>query len=185
MNRHPRLLSRDHTAVVVVDIQEKLAAVMDQRERLLANAVRLIEGCKILQIPIYLTEQYPRGLGPTVEVVRQALAGTTAYEKIAFSCCALKPLLGRLHDSGRKQVVLTGIEAHVCILQSALDLTAEGLQVHVPYDATASRREADCQAALERMRGHGVEVTTTESVLFELLQQAGTPEFKAVSALIR
>jgi nicotinamidase-related amidase len=158
---------------------------MAHRERLLANAVKLIEGCKILQVPVYLTEQYPRGLGTTESVVREALADTPTHEKVAFSCCAVEPLVSQLHRKGIHQVVLAGIEAHVCVLQSALDLLAADFQVHVPYDATTSRKESDWQVALKRMRTCGVIVTTTESVLFELLEVAGTPEFKQVSALIK
>ena len=184
-NRHPSLLRREHTALLLVDVQERLHAVMANREPLVENLRRLVRGFQILGMPILVTEQYPQGLGPTIAELRDLLGEGRPIEKLAFSCCQVAELCDQLETLKIMQVVLAGIETHVCILQTALDLLQLGFQVHVPADAVSSRRQLDWQIALERMRQAGVVVTGTESVLFELLVRAGTPEFKEISALVK
>lgn len=183
--RHPLLLRRDQAALLVVDVQERLHPVMWEKERVADCIGKLIRGFQILSLPIFVTEQYPKGLGPTIPDLRELLEGVQPYEKLHFSCCAVDPLMEALKREDRFQIVLCGIETHVCIVQTALDLLHAGYQVHVPADAVSSRRELDWRTALERMRRAGVVVTTTESALFELLEVAGTPEFKQISALVK
>ncbi len=183
--RHPSILRRDQTMLLVVDVQEKLHAVMAHRERVTANLRRLIQGFQILELPILVTEQYPKGLGPTVPELKELFEDWSPYEKITFSCCLVPKLCETIQESGATQIVLTGIETHVCILQTGLDLIQRGYQVHVPADAVSSRRELDWQMALERLRKAGAVITVTETALFELLVRAGTAEFKQISALVK
>ncbi|MDZ7373800.1 MAG: hydrolase [candidate division KSB1 bacterium] len=184
-SRHPLLLRRDQAALLVVDVQERLYPVMWEKERVEAAVRKLIQGFRLLERPIFATEQYPKGLGPTLPSLRELMGGIQPYEKLHFSCCGVEPLLQELKQRELFQIVLCGIEAHVCVLQTALDMLHLGYQVHVPADAVSSRRELDWQMALERMRRSGVVVTTTESVLFELLELAGTPEFKQIAQLVK
>lgn len=185
MIRHETILKRETTGLLIIDIQQRINAVMKYRERLTENTIKLINGFKILEVPIFITEQYRKGLGPTLKPILDALNQPNIIEKMNFSCCAASSLMERLRQKQVKQIVICGIESHVCVLQTALDLLAEGFQVHLVYDATSSRRKMDHQIAIDRMRQAGVIITTTESVLFELLVQAGTPEFKQISQLIR
>ncbi len=185
MKRHPAILQRQRTALLLIDIQARVHAVMLHRQQVEQNAVKLIRGFQILQIPIFLTEQYPQGLGATISGVLAALGGISPLQKMSFSCCGNEELMNRLEEGGIKQLVLCGIETHVCVQQTALDLLANGYQVHVAQDAVSSRQEADHLTALARMRAAGTVVTGTESVLFELLQRADVAEFKQVAALIK
>ncbi|MDZ7360840.1 MAG: hydrolase [candidate division KSB1 bacterium] len=183
--RHATLLDRRHTALLVIDIQERVHAVMRFREAVETNAVKLIRGCQILNVPIFLTEQYPKGLGHTISSIRNALQTVLPLQKMTFSCCGSEELMAAVKEKNVRQVVLVGIETHVCVLQTALDLLANDYQVHVVRDAVSSRHELDHQTALQRLQQAGALVTTTESVLFELMGRADTAEFKEVSKLIK
>lgn len=185
MTRHPQILNRKTTALLIVDVQQKINAVMLHREQVVISIVKLIKGCQILQVPIFITEQYPQGLGHTEPAILQALEGALPFQKMTFSCCGAAALIDELKNRGVQQVVVTGIESHVCVQQTALDLLAQGFQVHLPKDAVSSRKALDYETALERMAKSGVVLTTVESVLFELLERAGTPDFKEVSKLIK
>jgi nicotinamidase-related amidase len=185
MKRHPQILNRNQTALLIVDVQQKINAVMMHPDLVVDSIVKLIKACQILNVPIFITEQYPKGLGPTEPKILEALGGSTPIQKMTFSCCGVKDLLFQLQEKNIRQVMVTGIECHVCVQQTALDLLAENLHVHVPKDAVSSRKELDYQTALERMSKAGVVLTTVETALFELLEEAGTPEFKEVSKLIK
>jgi nicotinamidase-related amidase len=185
MNRHPQILQREKTALLVIDIQERILPVIFEYERVVENALKLINGFKILKVPIYFTEQYPKGLGPTESKIKSALEEKEAIQKMTFSCCGAGDLLVEMKNKGIEQVVVCGIESHVCVLQTVLDLLAQDFQVHLAADAVSSRRKFDYEIALRRMESNGAEVTLTESVLFELLNICGTDEFKAVSKLIK
>ena len=168
-----------------MDVQEKIAAVVLQRRRLIENIEKLIRTCRILNVPIFITEQYPQGLGPTESALAEALGSMHPPTKLSFSCCGVHGFVEQLREKTVEQIVVVGIEAHVCVLQTALDLHAQGFQVHVLGDAVSSRHETDHVTALERMRAEGVIVSTVEAAIFELLEKAGTPEFKEVSKLIQ
>jgi len=183
--RHSTLLDRQHTALLVIDIQDRVHAVMRYRETVETNAIKLIRGCQLLRVPILLTEQYPKGLGHTIPSIRNALQTTLPLQKMAFSCCGSEELLKALREKGLRQVALAGIETHVCVLQTALDLLANDYQVHVARDAVSSRHELDHLTALQRLQQAGAIVTTAESVLFELMARADSAEFKEVSKLIK
>ncbi len=185
INRHPQILQREKTTLLVIDIQERILPAVFEHERVVENAIKLINGFKILNVPIYFTEQYPKGLGPTEPRIKAALDNTKAVQKMSFSCYGAEDLFDELKRKNIKQVVVCGIESHVCVLQTVLDLLANGFQVDVAADAVSSRRKFDYKIALDRMRSNGAEVTTTESILFELLNVCGTDEFKAVSKLVK
>jgi nicotinamidase-related amidase len=183
--RHATILDRQHTALLVIDIQERVHAVMRYREAVETNALKLIRGCQLLRVPIFLTEQYPKGLGHTISPIRFALQATLPQQKMTFSCCGSDEFMKTLEEKKIKQVVLAGIETHVCVLQTALDLLAQNFQVHVVRDAVSSRHELDHQTALQRLMQAGAMITTVESALFELMVRADTAEFKEISKLVK
>ena len=178
-------IDRDDTVLLVVDIQERLAVVMAERERVVANTGHLIAAAKLLGVPVLLTEQYPKGLGPTVPELRSALDPAPAIVKMTFDCCGEPAFAPALEQTGRSTVIVCGMEAHICVLQTVLGLLATGMNVHVVADAVCSRNPENARTALELQRDAGAVVTCTETVLFQLLGRAGTPEFKAIQARIR
>jgi nicotinamidase-related amidase len=172
------LLSRPRTALIVVDVQEGFRAY-DTFDDVARSCAKLVEAARVLDVPRIVSEQYPKGLGHTAPEV--GLDGEPVIEKTVFSAVRA-PGFGL---NGRDQVVICGIETHVCVSQTAHDLLTRGVEVHVPADAVGSRHERDYRWGLERLDRAGAVVTTVESVLFELLGRAGTPEFKQVQALIK
>lgn len=185
IKRNEKILSKESTALLIVDIQERILGVMNKPDDVIKNSTKLIRGFKTLNLPIYYTEQYPKGLGPTSSALLQELEGLTAIQKMTFSCQGAENLFITLKQNNISQVVVAGIESHVCVQQTVLDLLANDFQVNVAADAVSSRNELDYNIAVERMRTHGAEITTTESVLFELLVTSGTDEFKQVSKIIK
>ena len=179
--RSAELLRRDRSRLLLVDIQDQLMPVIPDREALIARCRLLAQGAQILSVPIHITEQYPKGLGPTIPEIAEFAADRPA--KTRFSCAEC---LGWLPPGPEEpfQIVVAGIEAHVCILQTVLDLLALGYQVHVAVDAVSDRIELDMQISLRRMELSGAVLTTAETVLFEWCEVAGTPEFKAISKLV-
>ncbi len=181
--RSPELLSAAASRLLIVDVQEKLLRLIPVGPRLVHNCRRLLDGARILGVPAFGTEQYPQGLGPTVEELAARLEPAAA--KTRFSCVeALNWGPAADADNERHQVVVAGMEAHVCVLQTVLDLLAGGYRVYVPADAVASRSKIDWKTALDRMSASGATVTTVESVLFEWCERAGTPQFKEIQKLI-
>ena len=183
--RHPNLLRRDDTLLVIVDIQTKLLNVMFEKERLVSSCRKLIQARKLLEVPMLVTEQYPQGMGPTDPQILDILDDKETIEKLSFSCCGAEDFNRKVSDSGKKQIVVIGIEAHICVLQTVHDLLHQGYLVYVPYDAVSSRKEQDYNNALYRMRHAGAIVGSVESAVFELLENAGTPVFRQVSRLIK
>jgi nicotinamidase-related amidase len=172
-----------HGALLIVDVQEKLVDTMSYGDLVVANSVRLTQAADLLQIPHWATEQYPKGLGPTVADLAALYPQRPA--KTCFHCLAIPELLEQLHGLSIRHVTLAGIETHVCIAQTALELLAKGLRVQVPADAVASRSKTDYDFALRRLEHAGVVVTTTEAVLFEWIESSDHPQFKAVSRLVK
>ena len=179
------LLDKNDVVLVFVDIQERLAAVMADRQRVVDNCLHLIEVAKLLDIPVLLNEQYPKGLGPTVNEIREALHPYEPLEKLTFSCCRGGAFLKSLEALGKKKVILAGMETHVCVLQTVIDLLRAGYPVHLVKDATCSRTADNFNTAAEFMRDAGAVITCTETILFQLLEKAGTNEFKAISKRIK
>jgi nicotinamidase-related amidase len=181
--RSPLLMSRDDTALLVVDVQEKLLPHISGHECLLWNIRRLIDGAHILGMPILATEQYPKGLGPTVPELGECL--TDIPSKLHFSCGGCPQIFDGLPERGIHKLLVCGIEAHVCVQQTVLDLISHGFHMYVAADSVGSRAANDCEVALRRMDSAGATLTTTEAALFEWCEVAGTPEFKKLSALVR
>ena len=179
------LIKREQSLLLVVDIQEKLAPAIFEGEAAVANSVRLLTGARQLNIPRFVSEQYVRGLGASVEAIRNAALDARFFEKMHFSCAGEPGVVDLLRTSGRQQVVLTGMETHVCVLQTALGLREAGFSVFLVADAASSRSPENRSAPIERMRACGVQIVTTEMVLFEWLQKAGTDEFRAMLPLIK
>jgi len=178
-------LDKEDTVLLIVDIQEKLAAVMTEKDKVVRNNLHLIELAKMISMPVMVTEQYPRGLGPTVAEIRNALPFYRPIEKMTFDCCGQPPFLEELKEHNKRNVVLTGMETHICVLQTCIGLLKGGINVHVVQDAVCSRTRENWKTGVEFMREAGAVVTGTETVLFQLLKVAGTEEFKKISQRIK
>ena len=181
--RHADLLSARSSRLLIVDMQEKLLAVMKYREQLIERCGWLLAAAKLLPVQVNAVEQYPRGLGPTVTELGETLGQIP--DKVRFNCReALDWPTAAADDLNRDQIVVAGVEAHVCVLQTVYDLIAAGYRVYVPADAVGSRHKLDWSVSLRRMESAGATITTTESVLFEWCEQAGTPAFKEISRMV-
>lgn len=181
----PVRILREACSGLIIDVQERLYPHMFQHHLLLQRLQILIEGLHILDVPLLVTEQYPKGLGPTLEPVKMALQGIPVIEKSSFSCCDEPAFSSQAEKMNRNTWIICGIEAHVCVLQTVMDLVSLN---HVPVvvaDATSSRNPYDKRVALERMRQEGAIVTTTESILFELARVSRTAAFKSISKLVK
>ena len=181
--RSPELMSADDTGLLVVDVQEKLIGLIAGHERIVWNLRRLLDGAKTLGVSAAATEQYPKGLGPTVPELAQRLGAIP--DKLSFSCGACPDIFRQWDGRGITRVLVAGIEAHVCVQQTVLDLLASGRRVYVAVDAIGSRCDIDYQTALRRMESAGATLTTTEAALFEWCERSGTPQFKEISRLVR
>ena len=179
------MLTRDNTALVVIDVQEKITEVMHDKNRLLSSLQRLIRGANVLEIPVILTEQYPQGLGATVPEVREVLESYEPIEKMAFSCCNVDSFMTAVEKTGRKNILVSGIEAHVCVYQTVMQFLQSDFHIEVVADAVSSRAEHNIETALIKMRDYGADVTTVEMALFELLEVAGSDRFKQVSRIVK
>jgi nicotinamidase-related amidase len=176
-------MSPADTALLVIDVQEKLLPKILQAEALVRNIAFLIDGARLLGLPVAATEQYPRGLGATVPELARRLPERP--DKVAFSCCAVPSVVQGFRAAARPKVVLAGIEAHVCVLQTALDLLAADFRVYIAADAVGSRFAIDHEFALRRLERAGAIVTTSETAVFEWVGGSGHPQFKQVSALVQ
>ncbi|WP_026600619.1 isochorismatase family protein [Methylomonas sp. 11b] len=188
MTMHPNLLDADNSVLLVVDIQGRLSTAMPalDQQQMLTHGRRLLQAAGLLDVPVLLTEQYPQRLGSTQTEISECLPGNTrTFSKTGFSCCAADGFKQALTDTGRKQVVVIGQEAHVCVLQTALELLSANYQVHVLADAVCSRQVQHKDYALQRMLQQGVTLSCHESVLFEWLRDARHSHFKTISALLR
>ena len=182
---HPHLLERGQSVLVLIDVQDRLHVEMPRRERVAANLTKLAEAARTLGVPVVLTEHAAKAFGPTLEAVRNVLAGYAPIHKMVFSCFGSDEFRARLEGLGRRQVVVAGYETHVCVCQTALDARAAGYQVHLVRDASGSRRDEDAAIGVEKMSGAGVLPASTETVLFEWLERAGTEEFRALLPVIK
>ena len=179
------LLDPERSQLLVVDVQERLMPAMHEPERTIAGACRLLRAAAELAVPATVSEQYPKGLGPTLPAVADLAPAGSTLAKTHFSCAADPQILARLAACNRPQVVIAGVEAHVCVLQTAIGLAGMGYRPYVVWDAVTSRAPADKAVAERRLAHAGVDLVTGEMVLFEWLGRAGTPAFKALSPLLR
>jgi nicotinamidase-related amidase len=182
MTPQERLTARNG-ALLVVDVQAKLVPRIQRRDLVIANTVRLVQAAKALEMPYWATEQYPQGLGETVPALADLIAHRA--HKTVFHCCAVGELLEQLHGRRVRHITLAGIEAHVCIAQTALELLGMGFVVQVPADAVGSRSTMDWEFALRRLAGAGAVISTTEAVLFEWVESSDHPKFKTISNLVK
>ena len=178
-------LHRQDAILVIIDIQERLAAVMGERQKVIANCLHLINAAGLLQIPVLITEQYPKGLGLTVKEIKDASGINEAIEKIAFNSCKAPDFITKISSYRRNKIILTGMETHICVLQTCLGLLGGGYSVHVANDAVCSRTTENYKTGIEFMRDAGAVITCTETILFQLLEKAGTEEFKNISRRIK
>ena len=179
------LLKAADSLLLVVDIQERLLPVMSSPREVIHNSRRLMQAAQRLAVPIMVSEHYPKGIGHTVFDLREFIPEGAVIEKSHFSCAAHPGFLGQLGVFAKKQIVVVGTEAHVCVLQTVIDLKALGYSVFVVQDAISSRKKESVDLAVERMRMNNIPILNTEMVLFEWLNKAGTPEFKDLMVLIK
>lgn len=179
------MLSRESAVLIVIDIQGNLFEVMQSKEELLANAIKLVKGAKIFNLPIIITEQIPEKLGQTLPILSQELAGTATISKDSFSCWGNIQFKEKIESFGRKEIIIFGIECHVCVYQTASDLIHYGYDVYVVADAVSSRTKENSATGIEAMNNSGAHITSTEMVLFELLRSAGDAKFKEIYKLVK
>jgi nicotinamidase-related amidase len=177
-------IMRDDTVLLIIDIQERLVPTMAYGEQVIQNTNLLIEAADTFSLPVILTEQYPKGLGKTVAEINTQAVDYSVFEKISFSGFTSE-VASNLIEIGRKKIIVTGMETHVCVFQTVRDLLGQGYQVFVAADAVCSRRTLNYKNGLALMSKMGAVVTNTETLLFDLLQESGTPEFKRLSKLIK
>ena len=179
------LIRREQSLLLVVDIQEKLAPAILEADVVVANTVRLLSAARLLGVPALVSEQYVRGLGSSVAEIRNVAVDTQIFEKMHFGCAGEPDFVPRLSATGRRQILLTGMESHICVLQTGLGLLEAGFDVFLVADASSSRTLANRSAASDRLRSYGGQIVTTEMVLFEWLEKAGTDHFRAMLPLIK
>jgi nicotinamidase-related amidase len=179
-----RIFSSD-TIALVIDIQEKLFPHIDNHKNLLTNSRILLAGLDVLKIPVVVTEQYPKGLGSTLKEISNLINGFNPISKISFSCCGEKKFLEAVQNYSKRNIIICGIETHVCVLQTVMDLIERGYHPVIIEDCVSSRKSKDREIALKRMAREGVIITTYESILFELCEIAGTDQFKQISKLVK
>lgn len=183
--RFKKLLLPKTTALLIIDLQERILPVINNHQNVIQNTIKLIKGFMVMNLPIYYTEQYPKGLGTTTKEIKNLLEDAEYFEKMSFSCFGAIDLFRKFEEKNLSQIIVTGVETHVCVQQTVLDLLENKFQVNVTADAVSSRRDTDYRIALDRMRSYGAEITTTESVLFELLNVCGTDTFKQISKIVK
>lgn len=176
---------KEHTIGLVIDIQERLVPVMEESELLIGNCRKLIQGLQLLELPLLITQQYTRGLGETVNEIKTVIKDFQYIEKKDFSCMDEPVFAENLALSGAQNVIICGIEAHVCVLQTAIDLKASGYNPVVVFDCVSSRSFDNVDLAAERFRHEGIMMTSMESILFELTRSSAAPEFKEISKLVK
>ncbi|MDX1582830.1 MAG: hydrolase [Thermoanaerobaculia bacterium] len=183
-----RRIDRNDALLLVIDVQEKLMPHIHDHESVEKNIIRMIRGTHVLGVPVIVTEQYPEGIGHTIESVTAALAethGTDVIRKMTFSSCGSDEFTDQVASRGRRDLILAGIEAHVCVFQTAIDLLDQEFRVWIVADAVSSRTPSNRQVALDRLSSEGVRLSSTEMILFELTVACGTDEFRSISKLVK
>lgn len=178
-------LNREEVILIVIDYQERLVPAMMNKEETIATAAKLIKGFSIMELPIMIVQQYPKGLGETVSEIKSAAENGMIIDKQTFSAWKDENFVSEFKKQNKKIVVVIGIEAHICEQETVLDLLDEGYTIYVAQDCISSRKENDKLVSVERMRQNGANITTYESILFELLGSNKAPEFKQISALVK
>lgn len=185
MNEMKKLFNKKEIVAVSLDMQGSLMSAVHNGEFMKQRAIKFFKSLGVLDVPILVTQQYTKGLGMTDEDVKAAIKDFSYIDKTSFSCVKNSEFMQAIKSTGRKRVVLTGMETHICVLQTAMDLLDEGYEVYIVEDCTSSRAKIDKKVAIERMFSEGVKVATYESILFECLGGAGSDEFKQISKIIK
>lgn len=175
----------DKSCLLVIDVQGRLADMMYKKKHLFNHIITMIDAAKILEMPIYWFEQYPKGLGPTKPEIKELLTDSTYHEKITFSACGAGDFMGPLKASDRNQCIVTGIETHVCVCQTVMDLLVNGFEVKVNQQAVSSRVKSNKKLGLHNMEKSGANITSTEMILFELMETAKHQKFRQISQLLK
>lgn len=178
-------ITKENTAGLIIDFQERLFPVMWEKEQLLKNCTTLVKGLNELGLPLVITQQYTKGLGETLGEIKEAVPDFEFIEKRAFSCCDEPSVLEKLNLLGVRNIIICGIEAHVCVLQTAIDLKENGFHPVVVMDCVSSRTKENIELAKERFRFENIMMTSYESILFELTRSSGAPEFRTISKLVK
>lgn len=180
-----QLLKKSNTGFLIVDAQEKLMQVMEQRQRIIENINRIVLLSKLFELPIILTEQYPKWLGSTLPEIKESLPFYEPISKLHFNCCDVDDFNEKLNSEHLKTIILAGVETHICIFQTCVSLLEKGYQVQIPQDAVGSRTDENWRVGLELSDKAGAVITSTESVIYQILEKAGTKEFKQMLKLIK
>ncbi len=176
------LMNKNRSALLVIDVQERLVTAMDSPREVINNCTKLVAVARRMGVPFLITEQYPKGLGQTIVDVRRAAGEKTEYfEKLEFSVLHNEKIAEALKNTGRRQIIICGVETHICVLQTAMELAEQGYEVFVVSNACSSRENLQHAFALQRMNRNGVDIVSSEMVVFEWLEKAGTDEFKEIS----
>lgn len=185
-NRHPALLRHEDALLVVVDMQEPFLRHIHERERLIAQVTLLLQASVILRVPVVPTLQYEEKMGNVIpEIAKKFPAQCVPFDKLSFSCAGSESFLSEIKRSGRRQIMLCGVETHICVSQTAHDLITLGYQVHILNDATSSRSESNSQAGLRKMAQAGTIMSSVETAIYEMMVEAGTPEFRQINNLLK
>jgi nicotinamidase-related amidase len=179
------LIDRENTGLLVIDVQEKLMEVMGQKQRIIDNIIRLLHLSKIFHLPVMLTEQYPKWLGPTLPEIVENLPSYDPISKMHFNCCDVDAFNDQLESQSYKNIIVTGVESHICVFQTCVSILVQGYNVHVPQDAVDSRTDENWRVGLKLMEQAGAIITSTEAVIYQILKEAGTKEFKRMLKIIR
>ena len=180
-----QLLKKSNTGFLIVDVQEKLMEVMEQKERVIENINRILLLSKLFELPVILTEQYPKWLGLTLPEIKESLPAYEPISKLHFNCCDVAAFNEKLDSEDLKNIILAGVETHICIFQTCVSLLEKGYQVHIPQDAVGSRTDENWRVGLELSREAGAIITSVESVIYQILRKAGTKEFKKMLKVIK
>ncbi|MBI3591308.1 MAG: isochorismatase family protein [Candidatus Melainabacteria bacterium] len=183
--RHPNLFTRDNSLILLIDYQEKFVPVLHNNEQTIKNIKLLLSGANIYKVPILVSEQVPEKLGVTINDFKEYLKGAKFFSKKTMSCCGQAGFIDELKNKNIKQIAVCGIEAHVCVLQTTLDLLQNGFQVHLITDAISTRVPHNKEIAVEKIKSAGAIVSSVETILFEMAYEAGTEEFKRLQQLFK
>jgi len=180
-----KLLKRRNTALLLIDAQEKLMQVMGQRQRTAENINKLLQLAQLFNLPIIVTEQYPKWLGPTLPELKESLPIYAPIEKLHFNCCEVDTFSTQLDSIDLQNIIIAGVESHICVFQTCVSLVNKGYTAHVPQDAVDSRTGENWQVGLDLMQQAGAVITSTETIIYQILEKAGTKAFKAMLKLVK
>ena len=179
------ILNKENTGLLIIDVQEKLMQVMGKKEKIVEDINKLVILSKLFDFPVILTEQYPKWLGPTLRELAESLPVYEPITKFHFNCCDVDAFNNRLDSEDLRNIIITGVESHICVFQTCVSILEKGYNVHVPQDAVGSRIDENSRVGLDLMKQAGAVITSTETVIYQILKKTGTKEFKEMLKVIR